>query len=95
MSGVRVSQHFGIIIRKNAIKGLKIPFETILELMEASEPLDEDESLLSFGPHFGGEAANEFIRRLEGIGLKYGNDFVDFEDVLPEWCQIFIACGDD
>ena len=94
MRGVRVSQHFGIIIRKNALKGRGISSKSILELMEAPEPLDEDDSLLSFGPHFGGEAANVFIQRLEGIGLIYGSDFVDFEDTLPEWCQIYIDCAE-
>jgi hypothetical protein len=95
MSGVRLSHHFGIVIQKKAIKRVQVSFDSILELMETSEPLDEDEFLLSFGPHFGGEAANEFIKRLEEIGLQYGNDFIDFNDTLPDWCQLFITCIDE
>ncbi len=91
MPGVRVSEHFGLVIRKSALVRHTVSVGLLLHTMEAEHPLDEDESLLSFGPHFGGEAAQEFIRRLETIGLKYGEDFIDFADILPEWCQVHIS----
>lgn len=60
--------------------------------METEHPLDENESLVSFGPHFGGEAASEFIKRLEELGLVYFNDFFDIPGLdLPEWCQLYVT----
>ncbi len=95
MPGVRVSPHYGIVIRKQALEQHSIPLDKLLKAMQASEPLDEDESLISFGPHFGREAAAEFIRRLEALGLVYGEDFLDFDDMLPEWCLVYVACNGD
>lgn len=95
MPGVRVSEHFGLVVRKSALVKRNVSLNLLLQTLEAERPFDEDESLLSFGPHFGGEAAQKFIRRLETIGLKYGEDFIDFADVLPEWCQVYISIAPD
>ncbi len=91
MPGVRISEHFGLVIQKSALARHNISLNLLLQKMEAEHPFDEDEALLSFGPHFGGEAAQEFTRRLETLGLKYGEDFIDFADTLPEWCQVYIC----
>ena len=90
MPGVRVSEHFGLVIQKSALVKHDLSLDLLLQQLETEHPFDEDEALLSFGPHFGGEAAQEFSRRLEAIGLKYGEDFIDFADTLPEWCQVYI-----
>ena len=37
------------------------------------------------------EAATELIRRLEALEWVYGEDFLDLDDVLPEWCQVYVA----
>ena len=95
MRGVRVSQHFGIVIRKQSLEQHSISFGEVLRTMEVSEPLDENETLVSFGPHFGEEAAREFIQRLETLGLVYGDDFLDFDDMLPEWCHVYMAYNAD
>ena len=42
-------------------------------------------------PGVGQEAATEFTRRLEGLESVYGEDFLDLDDVLPEWCQVYVA----
>jgi hypothetical protein len=91
MTGVRVSEHYGIVIRKTALEERRITVDKLLSAMEASAPLDEDQNLISFGPHFGGEAAQEFTRRLEALGLVYGDDFLDFALILPEWCSLYVA----
>lgn len=54
--------------------------------MEAAAPLDVSEDLISFGPHFGSEAATEFVRRLEALGLVNIDDFFLFTGDFPEWC---------
>ena len=50
-------------------------------------PLDSNERLASFGPHFGQEALDEFLRRLSAAGLAYFDDFIEFSGVWPEWCR--------
>jgi hypothetical protein len=90
MPGVQVSEHFGLVIRKTSLQKHSIPMNLLLQQMEIDRPFDEDEDLLSLGPHFGGEAMQEFVRRLETFGLKYGEDFIDFADTLPGWCQVYI-----
>jgi hypothetical protein len=43
--------------------------------MEQSPPLDISDDIVSFGPSFGGEAADEFVKRLTAAGLEYLDDF--------------------
>ena len=54
--------------------------------METEAPLDVNEDLISFGPHFGLEAATESVRRLESLGLIDIDDFFVFDGDFPEWC---------
>ena len=91
MAGVMVSQHFGIIVRIASLRANQVSMAALLQTMEVDRPLDQDEFLISFGPHFGGEAATEFSHRLEKLGLRYGEDFIDFADTLPAWCQVYVA----
>src|SRR6185436_19503420 len=83
---VRVSPHFGIVIRKRALARLNIDERKLLSLMEAKTPYDADPELVSFGPHFGEEAAEAFVRRLKGAGLEYAQDFFQAPSDVPEWC---------
>ena len=83
---VRVSTHFGIVVRKRALGRLQIDESELLALMETQEAYDADPELLSFGPHFGEEAAEEFVRRLKNIGLEYAEDFFRVSADVPEWC---------
>jgi hypothetical protein len=87
---VAISEHYGIIIRKDALQRCGVASDDLKSLMETEEWMDEDENLISAGPHFGQEASNEFTRRLEGLGLIYGEDFFDFEDMLPAWCKMHV-----
>jgi hypothetical protein len=87
---VRVSPHFGIVIRRKALSRLGIDDRALSSLMEAESPLDSDSDLISFGPHFGEEAANEFIRRLNGAGLEYAEDFFQVPTDVPEWCGVSV-----
>lgn len=92
---VRVSVHFGIVIRKRALSRLAIHREDVHLLMQASEPYDEDTELISFGPHLGEEASDEFIRRLKHAGLEYVDDFFVFSGDVPEWCGISCFVADE
>ena len=91
--GVRISTQFGIVLRKKSLQRLGLDLPKILALMESSDPYDEDDELISFGPHFGQEAADELIRRLKDVGLEYPDDFFEFSADVPEWCGVscFVA----
>ncbi|KAB2877342.1 hypothetical protein F9K33_16515 [bacterium] len=82
---VKISTPFGILIRLNALMKCNIKRDHILAIMEVDNPLDENENLISFGPHFGEEAAAEFTNRLERIGLRYIDDYFVFKEDIPEW----------
>ena len=85
---VRLSSHFGIVIRKESLARAAIPSDRLLQAMEAAAPIDEDSTLVSFGPHFGQEAADEFGRRLALLGLKYPDDFFVIDFLVPEWLSL-------
>jgi hypothetical protein len=91
---VRVTAHFGILVRKSGLVRRGIDHSRLLAIMEATSALDEDETLLSFGPHFGGEAADEFVRRLKAEGLEYVDEFFVFPTEIPEWCGISCHVSD-
>lgn len=83
---VRISPHFGIVVRRRALARLNLEETTILSLMETEAPYDADPELMSFGPHFGEEAAEEFVRRLKAAGLEYAEDFFQAAIDVPDWC---------
>jgi hypothetical protein len=91
MTTIKVSEHYGIVIRKGALQVKGITSSQLLTAMQTSQPFDEGEHLISFGPHFGQEACNVFVHALEALGLIYGDDFIDIEDTLPEWCQLYMG----
>ncbi|HZS46572.1 MAG TPA: hypothetical protein VFC63_15965 [Blastocatellia bacterium] len=88
MNGVRLSKYFGIIIRKDALLRQGVDDDTICQIMDRDKPYDEDASLISFGPHFGEEGAEEFVSRLRKLGLIYLEDFFVLWDDVPEWAEI-------
>jgi surfactin synthase thioesterase subunit len=90
---IRISPDFGVLVRRASLSEKGLSLDQVVAVME-SEPLDRDQQLLSFGPHFGGEAADEFTRRLESLGLSFIDDFFVFECDLPAWCTVFAAVSD-
>lgn len=91
MKGVKISSDFGIVVKKVALNVKSLTRSQLFEIMDAESPFDEDEDLLSFGPHFGEEAAKEFIKRLEKAGLVYYDDFFELSEIVPQWCQLYIV----
>jgi len=90
MTGVKLSKYYGIVIRKNALARQGVDTDTICQIMDVDKPYDEDISLISFGPHFGEEGAEEFVSRLRKLGLIYLEDFLVLWDDMPEWAEISI-----
>ena len=86
MASIAVSAEYGIVVRLAAIRTKGIEFKRVLDAMEVERPLDNNDDIASFGPHFGREAADEFHRRLESLGLVYIDDFFIFSGDFPDWC---------
>jgi len=91
---VKISADFGIILRRAALSERNVARERVIIAME-DEPLAESMDLLSFGPHFGGEAADEFVRRLQALGLELFDDFFVFQGDFPTWCSFFGGIQED
>lgn len=86
MVGVRLVSEFGVVVRLASLEQRGVNFHNLLEAMEVEAPLDVNGELASFGPHFGQEAATEFARRLEALGLVVFDDFFVFAGDFPQWC---------
>ena len=91
MDRARISVDYGIVVRQEALKERGISLTRLLELFEVDAPYDHAGGLISFGPHFGQDASDEFSARLQAIGLQYVDDFFVFASDVPPWCAL-AAC---
>ena len=91
MNTVKATGEYGIIIRQEALSMKKIHKTKVFEAMEVEQPLDSNQDLISFGPAFGPEALNEFISRLQALGLEYVDDFFALSFDFPSWCCLRIG----
>jgi len=94
---VTVTAEFGIVVRRKSLVERGVPLFDLLAAMEVSEPLDSNEDLLSFGPHFGQEAMDALSRRLMALELIYFDDFFEFFVGHPRWCTFqakIAACSE-
>ena len=91
MNTVKATSEYGIVIRRAALTAKGINYTQILQAMEVKQPLDSNEDLVSFGPSFGEEAMNEFIARLQALGLEYVEDFFAISCDMPAWCSVRIG----
>lgn len=94
MNTVKATGEYGIVIRLAALTAKSIDYMQLLRAMEVDQPLDSNEDLVSFGPSFGEEAMNEFISRLQALGLEYVDDFFAIACDMPTWCCVRIGIKD-
>jgi len=85
---IKITSEYGVIVRKAALATKGIAYGTLLHAFEVEAPLDENDDLVSFGPSFGQEAMDEFISRLQALGLEYFDDFFCVACDFPEWCAL-------
>jgi len=86
MEGVRVTSEYGIVVRLASLNERGVTLDGLLMALDVSTPFDRDGEIASFGPHFGAEALDTFVRRLSDLGLEYFDDFFEFSGVFPKWC---------
>ncbi|MBN3750846.1 hypothetical protein G3N96_36410 [Burkholderia sp. Se-20373] len=84
---MKVSRDFGIVVRRDALAAKNVDLSTVMVEFNFQKYFDESDSLISLGPLFGGDAADECTRSLERLGLTYIDDFFVFEGFVPDWCS--------
>jgi hypothetical protein len=87
----RLSTQFGIVVRKARLLELGLDLDTVLQKLETDVAFDEDEHVLSLGPHFDEAAANELGTRLSALGLEAVDDWFIFHGDIPEWCTVSVG----
>lgn len=85
---VRISPHFGIVVKKARFAELGLDADQVLTAAEADAAFDEDETLLSLGPHFGDASASALAHKLAALGLEEHDDYFVFRGDVPEWCDL-------
>lgn len=88
MNSISVSTQGGILVRKAALEERQVSEAALLKAMEATQPDNSNEHLFTFGPSFGEEAMDEFVRRLKALGLEYVDDFFVINIDVPDWCAL-------
>jgi hypothetical protein len=83
---ISLTSEYGLVVRRKALKERGVSWDDLLAALEVSEPLDKNDCLISFGPHFGQEAVHTMSDRLIRIGLRYFDDFFEFSGDYPKWC---------
>jgi hypothetical protein len=81
----------GIVVRLEPLNKLGLGIDAMVRLLEFDPPLGISDNLVSFGPLFGIEAADELCRRLQELGLEYIDDFFIFTGDFPEWCKFKVS----
>ncbi|MGF6242169.1 hypothetical protein SAMN05444165_2623 [Paraburkholderia phenazinium] len=84
---MKVSRDFGIVVRRAALVSKDVDLSTVMAEFNFQTYFDESSNLISLGPFFGGDAADECMRSLERLGLAYVDDFFIFEGFVPDWCS--------
>lgn len=83
---MKISSDFGIVINKKAVTTHQIDLESLLLHFNFDKYFDESNHLISIGPFFGSDMADECMRQLEKLGLTYIDDFFIFAGDFPSWC---------
>lgn len=83
---MKVSKDFGIVVRRAALAATDVDLSAIMAEFNFQTYFDESDSLISLGPFFGGDAADD-MRSLERRGLTYVADFFVFTEFVPGWCS--------
>lgn len=87
MGSIRITGYCGLVVRRAALLERGVTMEMLLNALETAAPLDMDEHLISFGPHFGGEHLNAITKTLTALGLVFFDDFFDTVWDSAPWCN--------
>ena len=91
MNPVKVTPEYGLIVRRDALREQGVSFDALLAAMDAQNPMDMNDHLISFGPLLEDGAFEDVIQSLRALGLEYYNDFVEFVGAYPKWCCFHVG----
>ncbi len=83
---ISLTSEYGLLVRRKALEERGVSWGDLLNALEVRKPLDENEYLISFGPHFGQASMDTITQRLTTLGLSYFDDFFEFSGDYPKWC---------
>ena len=92
---MKVSKDFGIVIRRDAIVQKGINLSSLMKEFNFPKNYDDSLELISLGPFYGGDNADDCMRSLELLGLVYIDDFFILEGYFPDWCRVEVFGADD
>ncbi|MEI2812361.1 MAG: hypothetical protein V9E91_00680 [Burkholderiaceae bacterium] len=92
---MKVSKDFGIVIRRDAIVQKGINLSSLMKEFNFAKNYDDSLELISLGPFYGGDNADDCMRSLELLGLVYIDDFFILEGYFPDWCRVEVFGADD
>jgi hypothetical protein len=81
---ISLTSEYGLVVRRKALEERGVSWGDLLTALEVRRPLDENDCLISFGPHFGQEALDTMTHRLTSMGLRYFDDFFEFSGDYPK-----------
>lgn len=85
---MKVSRDFGIVVRRAALAEQGVDLSTIMREFNFADRFDASDRLVSLGPFFGGDAADDCMRSLERLGLVFFDDFFIVDTPYPAWCEL-------
>jgi len=92
---IPATPEFGLLLRKKSLSEKEVALAELTEAMKGAEQVGEDAHLISYGPCFGAEALDGYIKSLQNIGLDYWDDFVEFSGDFPSWCRFRVYYSED
>lgn len=94
---MKVSKDFGIVIRRDALTRKEVDLAPVMSAFNFVVNFDDSLELVSLGPFYGGDNADDCMRSLELLGLVYIDDFFILEGYFPDWCrvEVFSSQGHD
>lgn len=95
MNFANLAVDFGIAVREAALAERGVTLSQLLRIFEVEHPLDNEEGVITFGPHFGQEAADNLTVMLNEAGLEIVDDFFVFSSLVPPWCEIGVRIATD
>ena len=95
MSFANLAIDFGIAVREAALAERGVTISQLLAIFEVEHPLDHEGGVITFGPHFGQEAADNLTAMLNDVGLETVDDFFVFSTLMPQWCEIGVRIAAD
>ncbi|MGB0411722.1 MAG: hypothetical protein ACPGFA_09060 [Pikeienuella sp.] len=90
---IKATSEYGIVLRVKCLSERNVALSEVRAALQFENAYDQSDELISFGPSFGEEALEEFVKRLQDLGLEYWDDFFEFKGDYPDWIRFRVELG--